>query len=250
VAEAVRLGREYELLVNCSSREAYEANKELLLRMLRREEKEALINLYPGGQNFYWTVNVEYMIEDAEGRAREIGTVQIDVGNAERFGIAYADAEGKRRHPLILHTAILGSVERYLYTVLDTAVRREKAGGIGVLPLWLNPEQVRLIPVSDDHLELAEELAVRLPRVRVGIDDRSGTVSKKVRDAKQDWVGYVLVLGEREATAETLKVYDRAADEDREMTLEALRGEIEGMTKGMPFRPLYVPVHLSARPEF
>lgn len=250
VAEAARMGREYELLVNCSSRRAYEENKELLLRMLKKEGKEGLINVYPEGQNFYWTVNVEYLIEDAEGRAREIGTVQIDVGNAERFNITYADAQGKRQHPLILHTAILGSVERYLYMVLDTAVQRERAGGIGVLPLWLNPEQVRLVPVTDEHVALAEQVAERLPGVRVGIDDRSGTVSKKVRDAKQDWVGYVVVLGEREATAKTLKVYDRAADEDREMTLEALQEEVARVTAGMPSRPLYVPVRVSQRPAF
>jgi threonyl-tRNA synthetase len=250
--EAGKLGREYELLVNCSSRKAFEENRELIMEMMRREGKEALINIYPEGQNFYWTVNVEYLIEDAERRAREIATVQIDVGNAERFGITYADEEGKRRHPIILHTAILGTVERYLYMVLDTAVKSEKEGGLGCLPLWLNPEQVRLLPVSDDHLKRAEEIADELERrrIRVGVDDRSGTVSKKVREAKQDWVGYVIVIGEREEKATTLKVYDREANEDREMTLQELMEEIEEKTASMPFRPLYFPRQLSRRPEF
>ncbi|MFQ5986974.1 MAG: His/Gly/Thr/Pro-type tRNA ligase C-terminal domain-containing protein, partial [Thermoplasmata archaeon] len=208
--------------------------------------------IYPAGQNFYWTVNVEYMIEDAERRAREIATVQIDVGNAKRFGITFANEEGKRRYPLILHTAILGSVERYLYTILDTAVAEEKAGRKGTLPLWLNPEQVRLLPVAEDHREMAAEMADALVGVRVGIDDRSATVAKKVREAKQDWVGYVVVVGEREAKekAPRLTVYDRQADEDREMTLEELRGEIGERTSGRPFRPLYFPRELSRRPEF
>lgn len=248
--EAGRMGREYEMLVNVSSREAYEENRELILRMLRKEGKEGLINLYPPGKNFYWTVNVEYMIADAEGRAREIATVQIDIGNAARFGITYADEAGDWQHPQILHTAILGTVERYLYMVLDTAVQAEQEGGLGVLPLWLNPEQVRLIPVTDDDVDQAEELAAQLSGLRVGVDDRSATVSRKVRDAKQDWVGYVIVLGERERSAKTLKVYDRAADTDRELPLDALREEIQAMVHGMPHRPLYVPRRLSARPDF
>lgn len=250
--EAAAIGRDYEMLVNVSSREAYEENKDLILEMLKHEGKEGLINIYPAGQNFYWTVNVEYMIEDAERRAREIATVQIDVGNAERFGITYVDEEGKRRYPIILHSAILGSVERYLYTILDTAVAAEKAGHKGNLPLWLNPEQVRFLPVAEDHIELAGEMADALVGIRVGVDDRSATVGKKVREAKQDWVGYVIVVGEREAQAKTkaLKVYDRQADKDREMTLEELREEIGERTLGRPFRPLYFPREVSRRPEF
>ncbi|MFQ6012806.1 MAG: threonine--tRNA ligase [Thermoplasmata archaeon] len=250
VEEAAKLGREYEMLVNCSSRAAYEANKDLILTMLKHEGKEGLINIYPEGQNFYWTVNVEYMIEDAERRAREIATVQIDVGNAERFGITFTDEEGKRRHPIILHTAILGSVERYLYTVLDTAVAEEKAGRKGTLPLWLNAEQVRLLPVSGEHLEMAREMADALVGARVGIDDRSATVAKKVREAKQDWVGYVIVLGEREVRAKTLKVYDRKADEDREMSPGELTEEVGKRISGRPVRPLYFPREMSRRPEF
>ncbi|MFQ5907893.1 MAG: threonine--tRNA ligase [Thermoplasmata archaeon] len=248
--EAAAIGRDYELLVNVSSRKAYEENKDLILEMLKHEGKEGLINIYPPGQNFYWTVNVEYMIEDAERRAREIATVQIDVGNAERFDITFADEAGKRQYPIILHSAILGSVERYLYTILDTAVAAEKKGSKGTLPLWLNPEQVRLLPVSEDHVKMAKEMADALVGVRVGIDDRSATVGKKVREAKQDWVGYVIVIGERETKEKTLEVYDREADGDREMSLEELGEEIGKRTSSMPFRSLYFPREMSHRPEF
>ncbi len=249
--EAAKVGRDYELLINCSTREAYEENRDLILGMLKREKKEGLINIYPEGQNFYWTVNVEYLIADAEKRAREIATVQIDIGNAERFDITYADEKGKRRFPIILHTAILGSVERYLYMVLDSAVLAEKDGHVGTLPLWLNPEQVRLLPVADIHVEKAREIAERLRgRIRVGIDDRSETVARKVREAKQDWVGYVIVIGEREKEASTLKVYDRERDEDREMPLEELAEEIDERTAAMPYRPMYYPQMVTQRPDF
>ncbi len=251
VEEAAKVGREFELLINCSTRKAYEENKSLILEMLKREKREGLINIYPEGSNYYWTVNVEYLIADAEKRAREIATVQIDVGNAERFGITYADEKAKKRFPIILHTAIIGSVERYLYMVLDSAVLTEKDGGIGTLPLWLNPEQVRLLPVADAHIDMAKEIAERLgSRVRVGIDDRSETVAKKVREAKQDWAGYAIVLGRREEESSTLKVYDRERNEDREMTLEELAKEMEEKTSGLPFRPMYFPQMVSQRPEF
>ncbi|MDX1534310.1 MAG: His/Gly/Thr/Pro-type tRNA ligase C-terminal domain-containing protein, partial [Thermoplasmata archaeon] len=114
------------------------------------------------------------------------------------------------------------------------------------------PEQVRILPVAEEHLPMANEMADRLDGVRVGVDDRGATVGKKVREAKQDWVAYVIVVGEREAKKgrKTLQVYDRAADEDRAMALDELRREIRDRTSGWPFRSLYFPRAVSRRPEF
>ena len=254
VEEAAKLGREYELLINVSSQTAYEENKDLILRLLKRENRPGLIHFYPEGINFYWTVNIEYMVHDADGHGREIATVQIDTGNADRFGITYLDAKGQRRHPLILHTAILGTIERYLYLVLDTAVQREKAGGKGILPLWLNPEQVRLLTVNEKHIPRAQEVATILRRsnIRCGIDDRNESVPKKVREAKQDWVGFVIVIGDKEtavsAIQTTYKVYDRNSDQDRDLPIGDIIRETGEKCRGMPYRPLYFPADLSKRP--
>jgi Threonyl-tRNA synthetase len=79
-------------------------------------------------QKYYWVLNVEFHIIDELGRPREIATFQIDVGNAMRFGIKYIDEENKVRYPVIIHTAILGSVERYLFALFDTAALMEEAG--------------------------------------------------------------------------------------------------------------------------
>lgn len=252
--ESRKLGRDYELLVNVSSKRAYEENKELILRLLKKEGRPGLIHFYPEGINFYWTVNLEYMLHDIDGHGREIATVQIDTGNAERFGITYQDEAGKPRHPLILHTAIIGTIERYLYMVLDTAVKTEKEGGKGVLPLWLNPEQVRLLTVNEKHLERAREVATILRRsnIRCGIDDRNESVSKKVREAKQDWVGYVIVIGDKEMAAPAIQatytVYDRAADKDRPMPIGEIIRENADKTRGLPYRSLYFPAEVSKRP--
>ena len=252
--EARKLGRDYELLINVSSQRAYAENKDLIHRLLRKEGKPGLIHFYPEGINFYWTINIEYMLHDADGHGREIATVQIDTGNAGRFGIAFLDDGGKKQHPHILHTAIIGTIERYLYMVLDTAVKMEKEGKKGVLPLWLNPEQVRLLTVSDGHLARAQEVATILRRsnIRCGIDERNETVPKKVREAKQDWVGYAIVIGDREAsgpaTQVTFRAYDRERDADRDMPIGEIIREVSDKCRGMPYRSLYFPADLSKRP--
>ncbi len=198
--EAHKLGRDYEMLVNFSSQDAYRQHKDMLMSILRKHGKPALLHFYPEGINYYWTVNIEYHILDDMKRAREIGTVQIDVGNAKRFGITYTDDKGQKQYPVILHTAVIGTIERYIYTLLDTAVSMEAEGRTGVLPLWVAPEQVRFLTVSDSNIAMAQRLAdeVQAAKIRVGLDDRGETVGKKVRESETDWIPYAVVLGENE----------------------------------------------------
>lgn len=247
--EAQKLGVDYEMLINVSGRKSFDDNEEFIHSLVKGKDRPALIHFYPDGVNYYWTVNIEYMMVDEGRRPREIGTVQIDIGNANRFGIKYADAEGKPNFPIILHTAIIGTIERYLFMVFDAAIKKEKSGGKGTLPVWLNPEQVRLMTVSDSHLEKAKSMMARLQEngVRVGLDDRSETVGKKVRDAKQDWVAFAIVIGDKEMQADSLKVYDREANKDVEMTLDSLIDLIGKKTAGYPKRPMYFPAELSKR---
>jgi len=250
--EANKIDRDYELLVNFSSKEAYAKHKGMLMDILRKHNKPALLHFYPEGINYYWTVNIEYHILDDMKRAREIGTVQIDIGNADRFGITYADEKGQKMHPIILHTAIIGTIERYIYTILDTAVQLESKRKIGTLPLWVNPEHVRFLTVSEGHLARARELAdiVQKASVRVGLDDRGETVGKKVREAKQDWVAYVVVIGDKEMQSDFLSVYDRSANKNVEMTVGQLIDKVRSGIGDMPFRPMYLPRELSRRVDF
>jgi len=250
--EANKLGRDYEMLANFSSWENYQQHKEMMLQILRKHNKPALLHFYPEGINYYWTVNIEYHILDDMKRAREIGTVQIDVGNAHRFGISYTDETGKKQFPVILHCAVIGTIERYLYTLFDTAVMQETQGKLGTLPLWVNPEQVRFMSVSENHLAKAKEMCnkVQAAGIRAGLDDRSETVGKKVREAKQDWVAYAIVIGDKEVSSDTLQVYDRAANKNVEMTLDDLIASIKEQTKGMPNRPMYMPYEMSRQVDF
>jgi len=245
------LGRDYEILANLSSLQAFNEHKDLLLSMLESRSKPALLHFYPEGINYYWTLNVEYLIVDAMRREREIATVQIDIGNAERFGIQYTNESGLSRHPVILHTALTGSIERFMYLMLDSAVKMEEEGRAGHLPLWLTPEQVRLLPVSDSYLRKAAEIADELEKeqIRVGVDDRPETVGKKVRDSRMDWVAYDSVIGERESDASSLKVFDREMDKTREMSIQQLISEVKDKTHGKPFRKAYFPGDVSKRPS-
>jgi threonyl-tRNA synthetase len=250
--EAEKLGRDYEMLVNFSSKDAYMQHREMLLSILKEHDRPALLHFYPEGINYYWTVNIEYHIMDDMKRAREIGTVQIDVGNAKRFGITYTDENGKKIYPIILHTAVIGTIERYLYTLLDTAVQMESTGKVGCLPLWVAPEQVRVLSVTDTHIAKATEIADRIQagKIRVGIDDRGETVGKKVREAKQDWVSFVIVVGDKEMSSDRLSVYDRSQNKNLEMMVDELIERIQKETADKPFHRLYMPREMSKQVTF
>ncbi len=252
-SEVTRIGTDYEMLINVSSMKAFDDNREFLLSLLKERNKDCLIHIYPEGANFYWTVNIEYHLLDQMGRAREVGTVQIDVGNAKRFNITYADAEGKKQYPIILHTAIVGTIERFMYALFDQAIQRAgKSGKPGYLPYWITPEQVRLLPITDRHVQKARDLASEMMKksIRAGIDDRTLTISKKVREAKQDWVSYVIVVGDRELESDVLKVYDRESDSNRDITTAGLLAECASRQQGYPFKQVYMPVELSKRVDF
>jgi threonyl-tRNA synthetase len=244
------MDRDYEILANFSSIEAYEGHKDLLMLMLKNRNKPALLHFYPEGVDYYWTLNVEYIIIDAMEREREIATIQIDTGNADRFGISYVDDLGKSRYPIILHTALTGSVERFLYLILDSAIGMKHSGRLGHVPLWLNPEQIRLLPVSDLYLNKSRQIAHQLEKehIRAGIDDRPETVGKKVRDSRKDWVGYDCVIGEKEVAGAPLRIFNRELNETREMELYRLISEIKSKLSGKPFRRLYFPREVSKRP--
>ncbi|MDR2846207.1 MAG: threonine--tRNA ligase [Candidatus Methanoplasma sp.] len=249
--EIENIGRDYDMLVNFSSRKAFEDNKDLIVKLCNDHKRDALIHLYPDGINYYWTVNIEYHLLDQMNRPREIGTVQIDIGNAKRFGITYVDEKGEKQYPIILHCAPIGSIERYVYSILDTAVQIEKSGVPGFLPTWLSPEQVRLMPMSGEFIPAALEVAawMRSAGVRVSVDDTDATVGKKVRKAKQDWCSFAAVIGADEVNSGKLKVYVRSENRDLEYTAEELVSRIKKESEGYPVRPSYMPNDLSKRCE-
>ena len=247
--EAEKIGRRYVSIYN-TTEGFYRRHKEYFMRLLRREEQPILLHFVPEGK-YYWFINVEYTIIDEMGRPREIGTFQIDGGNAERFNIRYMDKDGKEKYPLIIHTAIIGTIERYLYMIFDTIVRDEMRGEKPMLPLWLSPVQVRLIPVGEKHIGECLKIAGEFSdRMRMDVDDRTDlSVNRRIRDAERSWVPYILVVGDREIETGVFKVRRRRG-KLTEMRMRELLNEVESQLEGYPWIPLTLPIRLSERPIY
>lgn len=245
--EIRKIGREYVSIYNVT-KDFFEEHRDYIVELIRREGKPALVEVLPSSI-YYWVLNIEYNIIDALKRPREIATFQIDIGNAKRFGITYVDEDGSEKYPVIIHTAIIGGVERYIYAVFDKAVIDEMNGKVPKLPTWLAPIQVRVIPVSSQYLSYGEEVLKKLLEagIRADIDDRNLSLGKKIREAGIEWVPYIVVVGSREVSTETINVRFRG-DEQRSMTVDELIKLIKEELKGYPQVDSALPTHLSRRP--
>ena len=158
-------------------------------------------DLNPGDGAFYGP-QIDFHIRDSMRRSWQCGTVQVDFSmpSEERFNATYEGADGQRHHVVMVHRAIMGSLERFIGILLEHYA--------GKLPLWLAPRQVRIIPVSDQFLPYSNEIADRMvgAGLRATVDDRNETVGKKVREAQLDRVNYQLVVGQREMDEGTVSV--------------------------------------------
>jgi threonyl-tRNA synthetase len=121
-----------------------------------------------------------------------------------------------------------------------------------MLPVWLSPTQVRLIPLSDNFLKDVEKMAGEMEthRIRVDIDDRAMTLQKRVREAETEWVPYIIVVGQKELESDVLPVRDRASGRMRKLKLKEFVAETEKTIGDKPFKPLALPKYLSKRPQF
>lgn len=182
----------YQVVVEVSSEENWKKYKKKILEIANRLNQNILVAILLDAKDRYWIINVDYKIIDKLGQSREICCIQIDVENAKRLGIEFIDAKGAKVNPIIIHAAVPGGIERYIYMLFDDFKRR--------FPLWLYPVQIRLIPVADDHVYFCEKLVEKykdLP-VRIEIDDRRESVSKKIKYAYQDLIPFPIVIGEKE----------------------------------------------------
>jgi threonyl-tRNA synthetase len=227
----------------------WDANKDFVVAYAKRWGKPILLEMW-SEQFFYFAQKYEWNFVDANDKAAALTTDQIDTENAERFGITFTDEKGEKRHPLILHLAPSGAVERVIYALLEKAAAAAKAGTPPMLPVWLSPTQVRIVPVSADQLAYGRTLVARLEGIRADLDDSNDTLGKKIRTAEKEWVPYIVVIGKKEIESGRLNVRVRETKEQTEMTVEALHARIARETEDRPFRPLAEPVLLSARPIF
>lgn len=241
---------DYEVAIRFT-KEFYEKNKDFIASLAKVLNRPALIEMW-SERFFYFILKWDFNFVDNQNKAAALSTDQLDVENAGRYGIAYVDEKGEKQKPLILHCSPSGAIERVVYALLEKAHKEQQGGKPPMLPLWLSPTQVRLIPMSDEFLGDVEKLAEEMKEhhIRADVDDRTLTLQKRVREAEMEWVPYVVVVGEKEVTSGILAVRERGNRELRKMKPEELCGEVEKALKDKPYKPLPLPKHLSKRPQF
>ena len=239
-------------------KEYYEKNKKLASDLAKIAGKPILIELWDE-QYFYFVIKFEFNVIDSSDKASALSTVQIDVENAERFDITYADEKGEKQHPLILHTSISGSIDRCVYALLEREAIKIKQGKKPMFPLWLSPTQIRFIPVGDEFISDCEKFIDKLNKiseyhhVRSDIDDREESVARKIRDAEKEWIPVIIVVGEKEKDSKKFTPRfrsDSVGDSNKAYSVKELHKLITTQTKGFPQEMLPLPAYLSKRPKF
>jgi len=246
---------DYEVAVRVT-RDFYEEHKDFIHSLVDVLKKPILVEMWDQ-RFFYFVLKFEFNFIDALEKASALSTVQIDVENAERYDISYIDEKGEEKRPLILHCSLSGAIERCMYALLEKAHMQIEKGILPMFPVWLSPTQVRIIPVSENYLDKAIEVAetIRSKNIRVDVDDRDETLAKKIRDAGREWIPYVAVIGEEEVQGGFLTVTIRAESTLKQqkrvkMGVEELVERIKKECEGKPFKPLPLPMLLSKRPNF
>lgn len=168
------------------------------------------------GEAAFYGPKLDIQIKNVFGKEDTLITIQIDFQLAERFGMEYTDRDGQKRHPYIIHRTSLGCYERTLALLIEKFA--------GALPLWIAPEQARILPISDRHLDAAYAVASRLRAagLRVEIDSRDEKIGKKIREAQMDKLQYMLVLGDAEIEQDSLAVRSRREGDLGVMKVDAV----------------------------
>ena len=251
VLKEIGLSRDdYEAAIRFT-RDFYHENKAFIASLAKTFDRPILVEEW-SERFFYFILKWDFNFVDNQDKAAALSTDQLDVENAKRYDINYVDEKGEKHHPLILHCSPSGAIERVVYALLERAYKEQQNRKAPMLPLWLSPTQVRIIPMSDKFLENVEKMAEKLEArcVRVDVDDRALTLQKRIREAEMEWVPYIIVVGQRELESNVLPVRDRQTGKIRNVKLEELTKEIGKMIKDKPFKTLPLPVYLSKRAQF
>jgi threonyl-tRNA synthetase len=192
-------------------------------------EEKGLNTIVELGEAAFYGPKLDFMVRDAIGRKWQLGTVQIDYNLPERFELEYVGADNSKHRPVMIHRAPFGSMERFVAILIEHCA--------GKFPLWLTPEQVKILPISDRFNEYAEGVSKVLENhdIRALVDDRSEKVGKKIRDAELEKIPYMLIVGESEAAEGTVSVRKQGEGDIGGLTVEAfaerIRSEIAELLK-------------------
>ncbi len=184
----------------------WETAEKALAKALERAELPYVLN---AGDGAFYGPKIDFHIEDVMGRTWQCATCQLDFTMPERLDLEYVGEDNQRHRPVMLHRVVLGSIERFLGILL------EHYGG--ALPAWLTPVQVAVVPVADRHADYAEKVGAALTAadLRVEVDLRTESVSKKIRDGEVGKVPFMLVVGDREVEQGSVTLRTRGSKDTR-----------------------------------
>ena len=168
--------------------------------------KKCLKTVVEYGEAAFYGPKLDFMVKDAIGRRWQLGTIQVDYNLPERFQLEYTDADGSKKRPVMIHRAPFGSIERFTAVVLEHTA--------GHLPLWLAPDQVKVLPVSEKYSEYAEKVCDLLKNsdIRASIDGRNETLGKRIREVALLRVPILVIVGEKEVADGTVSVRQEGVD--------------------------------------
>lgn len=169
------------------------------------------------GEAAFYGPKLDFMVKDALGRSWQLGTIQVDYNLPERFELEYTGSDNQKHRPVMIHRAPFGSMERFV------AVLIEHCGGN--FPLWLTPDQVAILPISDKYMDYSKEVlnSLKISDIRAEIDDRSEKTGRKIRDAEVRKIPFMLIVGEREASEGKVSVRRHGGEDLGSMSLEEFK---------------------------
>lgn len=185
-------------------------------------EESGLNYVVEEGEAAFYGPKLDFMVRDAIGRRWQLGTIQVDYNLPERFELEYTGADNNKHRPVMIHRAPFGSMERFVAVLIEHCA--------GKFPLWLNPDQVKILPVSDKYNNYAESVSKKLKiyDIRALIDERSEKVGRKIRDAEVEKVPYMLIVGEEEEKNGSVSVRKQGEGDQGSMTIEEFGNHLQG----------------------
>jgi threonyl-tRNA synthetase len=160
--------------------------------ILQAAKEKGLDYVIEKGEAAFYGPKMDFMVKDALGRKWQLGTIQVDYNLPERFELEYVGADNQKHRPIMIHRAPFGSMERFVAVLLEHTA--------GNFPLWLTPDQVTILPISEKYQAYAEKVLASLAEadIRANIDDRSEKTGRKIRDAEMKKIPFMLIVGEKE----------------------------------------------------
>jgi len=221
----------------------YQEYKDMIYEISRLSKRPVFLELL-SDMKHYWVLKSEYQAIDSVGGNVQLSSVQLDIKDSSIYGLNYIENNGSKKGMIICHSSI-GSIERLIYSILEQSLKHERPS----LPLWASPIQLRVIPVSEKHLDFCKNLSFP-ENIRWDIDDSDNRLGKKIVQAKFEWIPYVLVIGDKEIDSGVYPVERREDNSKQEYKKEEIEKEILEKCKEYPVVYFSLPRLLSKRPIF